>query len=128
MKKSLIATTGTLALVGALAGLGAFGGMAFAATPTPISTPPAAQVQTTITPSQNTATVTATKSDTEKPSVEEKKAPEADTDKVDYQEQGDHQGNNGTPEKAGTPSVEKNSSEKSPSGPDTDNIQSKIQQ
>ena len=124
MKKSFIVTTGTLALAGALAGLGTFGGMAFAATPTPVSTPTAV-----VSPSApvTTAPASVAKSDSEKPSGE---ATTPETDKVNYQyqEQGNHQGNNGAPEKAGTASVEKKSSEGSPSGPDTDTLQVQVQQ
>ncbi|CAA7601348.1 Hypothetical protein DEACI_2014 [Acididesulfobacillus acetoxydans] len=124
MKKSFIVATGTLALAGALAGLGTFGSMAFAATPTPVSTPTA--VVSPSTPVTTTPTSVA-KSDTEKPSAESK-TPETDKVNYQYKEQGNHQGNNGAPEKARTSPVEKKSSEASPSGPDTDTLQVQVQQ
>ncbi|KLU61936.1 hypothetical protein CEB3_c16340 [Peptococcaceae bacterium CEB3] len=117
MKKSLVVTTGTLALAGALAGLGAFGGMAFAATPTPASNPTAV-----VSPSApaTTAVQAAAKSDTGKVNYQ-------------YQQQGNYQVNTGAPDKSETSSVEKKSAEKksaeeSPSGPDTDTLQVQVQQ
>ena len=104
MKKSLFITTGTFALAGAMAGLGAFGGMAFASTPAPVATPTAiVQPATPV-----VAPTTQVKPDTEKPSLGESSGSSKETDNVNYEEQGDHQGNNGVAETS--------------SGPDTDNL------
>lgn len=114
MKKSFLATTGTFALVGALTGIAAFSGAAFASPALP-ATPPPAVTQSAAIPAQATSMVT--------PSAEETKGTDTDKDNVNYEEQGDHQGNNGTPEKAETAGQEKSDSEAGQSGPDTDNSQ-----
>ena len=94
MKKSWFITTGTLALAGAMAGLGAFGGMAFASTPASSATPTAiVQPATPV-----AAPIIQVKPDSEKPSLEESTASSKETDNVNYEEQGDHQGNNGVAE------------------------------
>lgn len=115
MKKSLFITTGTFALVGAMAGLGAFGGMAFASTPTPAAAPAAIVQRTAVTqPAQ-------VQPDTEKPSLGESAGSSKETDNVNYQEQGDQQGNNGVAETS-TSATEEKSAEGTQSGPDTDNL------
>ncbi|MBP1759207.1 MAG: hypothetical protein H6Q63_124 [Firmicutes bacterium] len=117
MKKSWFITTGTLAIAGAMAGLGAFGGMAFASTPASAATPTAiVQPATPV-----AAPTTQVKPDSEKPSLEESTASSKETDNVNYEEQGDHQGNNGVAE-TGAGVAEKESAEEASSGPDTDNL------
>ncbi|GAB6171877.1 hypothetical protein JCM15765_13550 [Paradesulfitobacterium aromaticivorans] len=108
MKKTMWTTIGTLAIAGALAGLGSFSGTALAAN-SPAPTPPAVaqpaattgQTVATAAPQANAVTV-----DTEKSSskTEQAKTPETDNDNVQYEEQGDHEGNNGVVDKAGAAS------------------------
>lgn len=105
MKKNMWTTIGTLAIAGALAGLGSFSGMALAAsspspTPAAITQPaaPAGQSVAAPTPQAAPATVNAEKSSSK---AEGTKTPETDNDNVQFEEQGDHEGNNGVVEKAG---------------------------
>ena len=117
MKKSKFIATGTLALAGAMSGLGAFGGMAFASTPTPApAVAPTAIVQSAVPAQKNQV-----KPDSKKPSSGESTASSKETDNVNYEEQGDHQGNNGVAE-TGAGVAEKGSAEEASSGPDTDNL------
>ncbi|HZK85520.1 MAG TPA: hypothetical protein VFC58_12820 [Desulfosporosinus sp.] len=117
MKKSWFITTGTLALAGAMAGIGAFGGTAFASTPAPVpAVAPTAIVQPAV-----AAQKTPVKPDSVKPSLEKSTDSSKETDNVNYEEQGDHQGNNGVAE-TGTEATEKDSAEEASSGPDTDNL------
>lgn len=87
-------TTSTLALARAMAGLGSFGGMAFASIPAPApAVAPTAIVQPAVaTPN------TLVKPDSVKPSLGESTNASKETDNVNYEEQGDHQGNNGVAE------------------------------
>ena len=114
MKKLLFITTGTFALAGAMTGLGAFGGMAFASTPAPAA--PTAIVQPAI-----ATPATPVKPSSEKASVGESASSSKETDNVNYQEQGDHQSNNGVAE-TGSGTAEKKSAEETSSGPDTGNL------
>jgi len=57
----------------------------------------------------------------EKPSLKEATTASTEKDNVDFQEQGDHQGNNGVAE-TGAGAAEKESAEEASSGPDTDNL------
>ena len=117
MKKSWFITTGTLALAGAMAGLGSFGGMAFASTP---ASAPAVAPTAIVQPAVATQK-TQVKPDSEEPSLEESTNASQETDNVNYEEQGDHQGNNGVAE-TGAGVAEQKSAEEVSSGPDTDNL------
>ncbi|MDR3586695.1 MAG: hypothetical protein P4L59_15480 [Desulfosporosinus sp.] len=110
-------TTSTLALARAMAGLGSFGGMAFASIPAPApAVAPTAIVQPAV-----AAQKTQVKPDSIKPSLEKSTKASKETDNVNYDEQGDHQGNNGVAE-TGAGAAEKESAQEASSGSATDNL------
>lgn len=110
MKKSLLTTTGSFALVGVLAGLAAFGGTALAANmPTP-TTPSTAIVQSSApAPAATQATSFTAITSQEKASGVEAQKSELDKDNINYEEQGDNQDNNGIVEKNSAADTEKDS-------------------
>lgn len=127
MRKSLLTTTGSLALIGTLTGLAAFGGTAMAATSTPAPTIPPAAVTQQASPAPATPPAApsnqVTPSQVKTPDTEDQK-PETEKDNIDYQEQGDHQGNNGVVEKNQAADAEKDSAtEAEKADPDTDNAE-----
>jgi len=91
--------------------------MVFASTPAPAP----AVVATAIVQPAVAAQKTQVKPDSVKPSLGESTNASKETDNVNYEEQGDHQGNNGVAQ-TGAGVAEKESAEAASSGPDTDNL------
>ncbi len=100
MSKSKWLTVGSLAISGMLVGLASFGGSALAASPATAAVPPAAvsaSVQPTpATPvTQSALNSQAQATENAGTEVENQSKPEADNDNIDFQQQGEHEGDNG---------------------------------